>query len=514
MFRSVRPAGPADGCAPLAPDSPYRQDACQDLPAGGEQRHARIDLCRVRPGTEASPNVITEFYDVDGSSAPVVTTSPARRRPIPRLLAASLLVGAAVVPLLRQTGVHSWDTIWGEDGWVYFQQAHDHGLSVVMRGYSGYLQLAPRILAIPSVVVPIRQLALYFALASGLVGAALAWFVFWASADWIDSRSVRLALASLVVLMPALGYENTANATNTIWILLAVAPWALLSLSERSRDVLICSVVAFAAATATALAAVLSPLVLLWALVRRRRPTWTVAGAFCAGLALQFAVVVRTRDTRPRTTIRQAGKLPEIIGVKVFGQLLIGERGIRALWDHHFVLTVMVPVVALVGLVLLLAGSGRRNQLLAIALVGLALVCFLVPAWGRGTNQVALALTARTIFGPAQAGRYNPMSTRYVVAPVFLLASAAAISLGSSQPSRRRRPEAWRLGFVAWVIALTVVSFSVWNPRSLGPSWSESVDAAYRAHCAGQAPATRVKVRVPNRSVNPPVVLTCRELTP
>ena len=129
-----------------------------------------------------------------------------------------------MVPLLRQTGAHSWDTIWGEDGWVYFQQAHDHGLGVVLRGYAGYLQLTPRLLAIPTAIVPIHQLALYFAVVAAVVGAALAWFVYWASEGWVESRPVRLALASLVVLMPALGYENTANVTNTIWILFGGDP--------------------------------------------------------------------------------------------------------------------------------------------------------------------------------------------------------------------------------------------------------------------------------------------------
>ena len=57
------------------------------------------------------------------------------------------------------------------------------------------------------------------------------------SAEWIPSRPVRLALASLVVLMPVLGIENTANITNVIWLFAAVAPWALVSLSERPRDV-------------------------------------------------------------------------------------------------------------------------------------------------------------------------------------------------------------------------------------------------------------------------------------
>ena len=295
-----------------------------------------------------------------------------------------LLVLATVLPLLRQTGSHSWDTIWGEDGGVYFQQAHDHGLSVLLRGYAGYLQLPPRLLAIVSPLVPIRLLALYFAVAGALVGTALAAFVYWATEGWVDSRPVRLALASLVVLMPALGYENTANITNTIWVCFGVAPWALVSLSEGRRATALRAAVAFASATATALTAVFLPLGIAYAVIRRRRPTWIVLAAFVSGLALQFAVVLHTRDTRPHTTIRQASKLPEVIGIKVFGQFLIGERGIMALWDHRSAVAVVAPLLVLVVLTTLLRGISRRKQILTVAFVALAMATFVIPVWGRG----------------------------------------------------------------------------------------------------------------------------------
>ena len=53
--------------------------------------------------------------------------------------------------------------------------------------------------------------------------------------------------------MPVLGIENTANITNVIWVFAAVAPWALVSLSERPRDTIARSFVALLAATSTSL---------------------------------------------------------------------------------------------------------------------------------------------------------------------------------------------------------------------------------------------------------------------
>ena len=127
-----------------------------------------------------------------------------------------------MLPLFRQAGVPSWRTIWAEDGFEYFQQAHDYGgLAVLLRGYSGYLQLPPRLLAIPATWVPINDLAIYFAVAGCVVSALLAWFTYWACKGWVRSWPVRAALASLVVLMPALGTKNTANVVNTVWVFAA-----------------------------------------------------------------------------------------------------------------------------------------------------------------------------------------------------------------------------------------------------------------------------------------------------
>ncbi len=422
------------------------------------------------------------------------------------------MVGAVALPLLRQGGAPSWNTIWGEDGWVYFQQAHDHGLSVLVRGYAGYLQLAPRLLAVPSVLVPVPDLARYFAVVAALVGAMLAGFVYWASEGWVEAREVRLALASLVVLAPALGYENTGNVTNTIWILLAVAPWALVARSDGQRAVVLRSLVAFASATATALSAVFLPLALGYACARRRRPTWIVCGSFCAGLVLQFAVVVHTRDTRPHHAIRQMWALPQIIGVKVFGQFLVGDRGIRALWDHRMALAVLAPVVVVVVAVALLRGLSRAKQTLAASFVGLAVVSFVVPSWGRGTDQVALALSARSQFGPALAGTYNPMSARYGVAPVLLLAGAIAIGAGAARPGRVRLARALRTGFVIWVIAVSAIGFRVASPRSAGPTWTAAVSSVGQVRCAHRPASTRVRIPVPNPTVNPAVALPCGAL--
>ena len=168
---------------------------------------------------------------------------------------------AVVLPLFRQSGTTTWNSLWAEDGAIYFQQAYEQGgLAVLFRGWNGYLQLPPRALGAVSTFVPVRDLAVFCAVSAQIVNATLAVFVYWASATWIRSRLLRVALASLVVLVPALGYENTATITNTIWTFAAVAPWALLSSAERRTAVVARSAVAFLAATATPLTLIYLPL--------------------------------------------------------------------------------------------------------------------------------------------------------------------------------------------------------------------------------------------------------------
>ena len=63
-----------------------------------------------------------------------------------------------------------------------------------------------------------------------------------------------------------------------------------------------------------------------------------------------------------------------------------------------------------------------------------------------------------------------------------------------------------------WAIAVVVVGFPVVSPRSAGPTWTAAVTQVRRTRCAHRPPATRIRIPVPNPTVNPPVRLTCGEL--
>ncbi len=408
------------------------------------------------------------------------------------------MFAAFLAPLFRQTGARSWQTIWAEDGFEYFQQAHQHGgFAVLLRGYGGYLQLPPRLLAVASTHVPIRDLPLYLALSGTLVGTLLSWFVYHASKEWVPSRPVRLALASLVVLMPVLGTENTANITNVIWVFAAVAPWALVSLSERPSDIVVRGIVAFLSATSTSLCFLFLPLAIGFALIRRTRAAATVAVVFSLGLAIQGAVVLHTKDVVsyiPQSLLdvqRTMRGISDATGVHVFTPFLIGTRGVSAPWlGQHDVLAIGSILFCAVLLALLLVGADRSRQLLSVVLVAYAVITFVVPVWSR-----------------------RDAAPRYSVIPELLLASAVAVLV--ADPTRRPTHWVTRLGrplFVIQVVIVTVVGFSVTSYRSESPRWSDALMHAKASACHQASPSSKL-VKVQTDQLNAwPILLTCHDL--
>jgi hypothetical protein len=426
----------------------------------------------------------------------------------------TLFALAVVLPLLRQTGVRSWQTIWREDGPIYVTQASQHGgLAVLLRGYHGYLQLPSRILGAVSTVVPVQHLAVYLAVSAAVVGALLGWFCYQSSAGWVRSRPARLVLASLIVLMPALGGENTANITNIIWVFAAVAPWALISLAERPGAVMSRSIVAFLAATSTVLCVLFLPLALGYGLIRKSRATWIVAAAFCVGLALQALVVFHTTNVE-KFSHPSIGLLARLTGGRVFGTFLIGNRAVGTMVPEHQGLVIVGSTLCVaIIFVVLLPGAGRRSQLLAAVLVAYAVMMYVAPIWERGISASA-------------AGARDPwllifylnasQGLRYSVIPVMLLASAVAVLVAPQGPGRARRTAAiGRPIFVIYISVLTLVGFSVTNPRSAGPSWSASAGRTYRTRCEGANSDKLVDVPTARTLLSTrtwPVTVRCRDL--
>jgi hypothetical protein len=411
-----------------------------------------------------------------------------------RWMGALLMLSAVVLPLLRQRGTPSWQTVWAEDGSIYTQQPIWHGVwRTIGLGYNGYIQVPTRVLAMPTTLMPVRDIAVYLAVVSALLGAAMAFSVFHLSRGWVASRTVRVVLASFVVLMPALGKEVTASITQSIWMILAALAWALVSLDERPRDQWLRGTLAFLGATCSSMALLFLPLGIGWVLYRRTRAACIVLGVFAVGLVVQLAgTAVSSPQVRYLVPTRHMATLLQGLSTRVFGVYLLGTSWEADLWHIAWVAVVVIaPVLVVSALVVVGREAPRPARVLAGAFVASAIAFFVVPTWERGTNVLGLVPGGADTLG----------DTRYSVVPIMLLASAFAVLVspcagGRAAVSSRRGERVGRPAFVVQALIVMVASFSVWTLRSGEAPWIQRVDRTYASQCAGR-PANTV-VLVPN----------------
>jgi hypothetical protein len=388
-------------------------------------------------------------------------------------MATALFVAAVVVPLFRQQGVPAWATLWAEDGAVYYRDIAVDGVGAVFRGYDGYVQFLPRLLMLPTTVLPVEQVARWAALAACVTQAAIAALVYRWSGDHVASRPIRLAIAAMYVVAPQMGFDGTANAANVLAPLMAAVPWALLSRRDGPLDVAGRTVLVLVAGLSSVLALVFIPLGALVAWRRRARPAVTVAGALAAGVVIQ-QLFMRFSAPRHPPAPNDLLQLPTTTALNVFGSWLLGMAPLVDLWLRlAYWLLVLTVVTGVLVLLVAQVGASRQAKLVAAIFAAYAPLTYVIPVWVNGSTAVGLT--------PDVA----PMLThRYAVAPAIFLVAATAVLLDSPDPSRHRSLA--RIGRVVLLVHLVLVlvtSFRFTSARSYAVPWEEAVTTA-RAVCS------------------------------
>ena len=402
-----------------------------------------------------------------------------------RALGVGLFAAAVVLPLLRQRGNPSWDSIWGEDGFLLFPDARELGpLAPLFESYAGYLVLAPRLFAVPMAWLPVEHLAAYCAITAALVTAVLAALCYRWTEGWIDSTTARLALAALVVLMPAAGLETTAVLVNVIWPLACVAPWAILARQDGRGDVAARAGVLFLAAASCPVGLLFVPLAALWGWRRRSRPaTLVVVGAYAVGVVLQLVAMVGARADSaipPVDPQRPFDEITRLVLVRLFGVSLVGPEAANRLWiDHGTVTGVAAAAIVVTIFALLVRRADRRSALLASGFALGAVAVLLALVWYRGTLPWRFGSPFNLL-----------LHMRYSVPAVFLIASGFAVLVGNrprqdvsgSDEDPGRVPRVPLGAFVLHTTAVVVLCFAVVGFRGRGPAWSERL-ASTAARC-------------------------------
>ena len=405
---------------------------------------------------------------------------------------------AVVLPLLRQQGVAPWDVPWAEDAVLYYGDATTDGVSTVLRGYDGYLQLAPRVLMLPAAALPVAWMPAYAAVCAAILTAALAAYVFRSTAGWIATTPFRLLVAAFVVIGPATAWETTGNLTNLIWPLLSALPWVVVSNRRSRADLVVRGVIAAVAPLSNLLAAIFLPLALVVSRRRRRLDARVVAGAMTAGVLAQAVAMVFASERHAATASSVAG-LYRTVSVNVLGSFLVGERYLPELWVRFGLAVGIVATVvtATVFLALLWDAAPRSRAIAAVFVVAAALVAC-APLVANGTDRT----------DPVTGTPPVPVE-RYVVVPVLYLVAAAALLADPPDASRRRTvARVARPLLVVHSACVVLVSFAVTNPRSAAPRWEDELRLA-RARCGAGAAEAVLDVAPPGWFLT----LPCDEIT-
>jgi hypothetical protein len=398
--------------------------------------------------------------------------------------------------LVRQSGVPATQTLWAEDGVIFYTQAVGYSFwHTVLSAYNGYDQLVPRLAVQLTALFPVRDAPTVVALAGAAGLATSCCLVFHMARGHVASAPLRALLALSMVLLPLALVEMLDNLVNLPWWLYFTAFWALLWRPSSAGGRVVAAAACALAVASEPLVILLLPLALVRAVAAR---TWRDNAAslgLMVGLGYQAAVVLAAHG-QSSFARRGLSAVPAAFGARVGIGWLTGLRATDAMVRWSRTGTEALGWALFAALVVWgLTRGARRARAFTAAVAVLAPLCFAVPVWLRGAGPYMQ--TAKSV---GYAGRY-------AATPMLMLISAVVVIAGSGQRRRRRSTD---LVVVALCAALLlpawVADLRDSNGRSRGPTWASQLSVA-AAQCRA-APGLRL-VRVEVDPVVDFAVLPC-----
>lgn len=418
---------------------------------------------------------------------------------------------ASGLALLRQPGAPATQTVWAEDGVIFYSQAVTHSFwRTLVTSYNGYDQLVPRLAVQLTRLAPIADAAAVIALCGAMGLAALACLVFHMARGHIASPALRGLLVAAMVALPLANVEMLDNLVNLPWWMFFAAFWALLWRPETRAGRWTAALVCGLAAASEPLVGLLLLLaaVRVWALPRLKEQAPTVG--LVVGLVYQAAVVIGANGESSFSEAGLSG-LPADFAVRVGLGWLSGLQGTNAVVSWSRPLAEAIGAAFFVGLVVAgLTFRSRQVRAFALATAVLAPLCFAAPVWLRGAGSYMQ--TAKSI---GYAGRYAATPILMVVSAVLVLAGHLSSQRLTWAHSRRRARSHWgpQWAFIACCALLFpawVADFRHPNGRMNGPRWQDQLSLAL-TRCRTENRAGLVEL-----TIDPPsdrVILPCRDLT-
>ncbi|MDP8929931.1 MAG: hypothetical protein M3O70_15525 [Actinomycetota bacterium] len=415
-------------------------------------------------------------------------------------LAGVIVAVALVVPIARHAGAGVLDTLWAEDGRVFLQEAlalAPH--RALARTYAGYLHLGPRLAAELATLAPLGAASELLVLAANALTALSALAVFVSSRTHLASPWIRAVLALAVPLAPPAGVEILNSVANAQWPLLFASFWLLLWRPATTTGVVSASLLLVTTALSAGLGILLLPLAVLRLLAgprgRDQLPPWL----FCSAVALQLVATqtpaLPPSSANPSTVVAVFAQRVGIVALA--GHRVGGTLWARYGWRWMATAAVMLVAVVVVGVVF----QGSRRRWLVLLCAGYAFAFFAASAVLRGGAPAMLW----------PWGMWHLAGARYSYVPVLLVYSLVAAVLDARPLTRggasKHLPAGAQLGTLVVLLVAVVGDFRVWNDRTSGPSWSDTVHQA-RDACGGNGGEVTFAIAPDNWTVTIP----CREL--
>jgi hypothetical protein len=437
----------------------------------------RLDVDSVRLYGSSAPAtwrhaVVARVAFVRDALFPATATQ--RKRNPQVVLATYLLAAVAGVSVdLWWSGSGITSRVWAEDGTVFLSTAYRTSFfSALARPYAGYLQVVPRSIAALTTAFPVRDAAWVLAASAAAVRAGIALFVFRASGGHLRSTSVRVMLASTVVLLPVGGLEVLDNIANLHWFLTFAAFWAVLWRPSRWCDCVLAAAIVLVAVGSDPLTALLLPLVVLRTICVRRWRDQLVTMCFAvAGAAQAWAVLSGTRPTHETFSMPAVARL---FGVRVLVGSWAGYWHTVALWHHLRYAAIALGATVVLALIIPALRTGGSRRWLAI--------------WaGAGSALAFFACFAEPAVVPHLKVDVVSSLTRYDVLASLLMLTAIAAGLDAMHwPANLAVRSVVGVVFLAALPVDVLGSSQLWaHLESTVPSWHTAVANA-RLECQAQ----------------------------
>jgi hypothetical protein len=442
--------------------------------------HARVMAAARR----ARDWLARDVFPADDSSARATT-----------LAAAAVAVAAALIAGLR-LGAQGMNTLWAEDGQVFYAAAKRAPLpDVFFHTYRGYMHAGPRVVAAVAALFPVNWAASAIAIGDAVALGLLAGIVYRASVPVIRNPWLRAIPALLIAACPV-GQETIGSISNLQWFLFFAAVVVLLWNPRRPVPIAAGLATVVFATMSSPFGILLVPLAGARVLVFWRDRGAVIPAAALAGFGIQTLIMAQATGRTSFYTVLP-GKLTHLFTFGVVGQGFFGAR-YSAPWTALGALA----VIAIAAAWALLAVTGRSRPF-AVASVTLAygLVFFAVP----------VVLDGMTVG--------QPPAYRYYAGPLLLIVFAVTVMLDGAlrRTDHLRWAEAYRPVPVVLCAGLLVclgysaaTMYRAPDPARSAPTWSAALDSA-RSRCSHGARSAALPI-TPISVHHWKVVLSCAQI--